>query len=129
MYIYYILYIYIYIHYTFYVALHLLCCYAQVFLESTPIFHIIFSYFILVVFFYLLRFVKPFLVKVWKYIFLYYFNAYCTKQILMSSPLLEPTSRYFLVCLVVYFSISWEPFGFLWNFSQVFLIILWLLSN
>ena len=42
-----------------------------------------------------------------------------------ASPLLEAISGYLLVCLVVFFSISWELFGFLWKYARIFLIILW----
>ena len=51
------------------------------------------------------------------------------KKVFTASPLLEAISGYFLICLVVFFSISLEPFGFLRKYPLIFLIILWCLLD
>ena len=61
---------------------------------------------------YSLRAVKPFLIKVCE-------DVFCITSILATlkkSP-------------VVFFSISWEPFGFLWKYAHTLSIILWWFSE
>ena len=58
------------------------------------------------------------------------FFAYCTKKKIHSkSHLLQAILGIFWSILRYFFSISWEPFAFLWNFAHIFLKILWWLSE
>ena len=85
---------------------------------------------ILVLFLNLLRAFKPFLIKVCKDVFCITPMLTGIKKLFTASPLLlETILWYFLVCFVVFFSISWQPFSFSWNFAHILLIILWWLSD
>ena len=72
-----------------------------------------FSQLILEMFLYLLRAVKPFLIKVCKDAFCITPMLTALRNIFTANLLVEAILGYFLVCLAVFFSISLEPFGFL----------------
>ena len=115
-----IYYIYIYIYIYIYVS----------FLENSSIFSHFFQIFLvllgqsltqkklhsflqlILVVFHLLRAVKPFLIKVFKDVFCISPMLTALRKIITANPLLEAILGYFLVCLVVFFSIPWKSFGF-----------------
>ena len=130
-YIYVYIYIYIYMHFChfLYIVTFIMFMY---FLKTVQSFHVIFSDNFLVLLwpphikktsefftayfrdvFYLLRAVKPFLIKVCKDAFCITPMLTALRKIFTANPLVEAILGYFLVCLVVFFSISLEPFGFL----------------
>ena len=130
-YIYVCIYIYIYMHFChfLYIVTFIMFIY---FLKTVQSFHVIFSDNFLVLLwpphikktsefftayfrdvFYLLRAVKPFLIKVCKDAFCITPMLTALRKIFTANPLVEAILGYFLVCLVVFFSISLEPFGFL----------------
>ena len=130
-YIYVYIYIYIYMHFCHfsYIVTFIMFMY---FLKTVQSFHVIFSDNFLVLLwpphikktsefftayfrdvFYLLRAVKPFLIKVCKDAFCITPMLTALRKFFTANPLVEAILGYFLVCLVVFFSISLEPFGFL----------------
>ena len=130
-YIYVYIYIYTYMHFChfLYIVTFIMFMY---FLKTVQSFHVIFSDNFLVLLwpphikktsefftayfrdvFYLLRAVKPFLIKVCKDAFCITPMLTALRKIFTANPLVEAILGYFLVCLVVFFSISLEPFGFL----------------
>ena len=130
-YIYVYIYIYIYMHFChfLYIVTFIMFMY---FLKTVQSFHVIFSDNFLVLLwpphikktsefftayfrdvFYLLRAVKPFLIKVCKDAFCITPMLTALRKIFTANPLVEAILGYFLVCLVVFFSIFLEPFGFL----------------
>ena len=138
-YIYVCIYIYVYIYVYIYIYMHF-CHFLYIvtfimfiyFLKTVQSFHVIFSDNFLVLLwpphikktsefftayfrdvFYLLRAVKPFLIKVCKDAFCITPMLTALRKIFTANPLVEAILGYFLVCLVVFFSISLEPFGFL----------------
>ena len=130
-YIYVYIYIYIYMHFChfLYIVTFIMFMY---FLKTVQSFHVIFSDNFLVLLwpphikktsefftayfrdvFYLLRAVKPFLIKVCKDAFCITPMLTALRKIFTANPLVEAILGYFLVCLVVFYSIFLEPFGFL----------------
>ena len=54
--------------------------------------------------------------------YIFYSNGYCTKLFTVMFPSAE---GHFCFFFLLFYSISWELFVFLWTFPHIFLIILW----